>query len=71
MPLIKPWAGNMLSAYYSKGCDSRELFSPFKISRVEGFEEKLNRYNVNNIVPHSLARVRMLFGHSDSGVSRK
>ncbi|MCR4720581.1 MAG: AAA family ATPase [Lachnospiraceae bacterium] len=25
----KTIAGNMLSAYYSKGCDSRELFAPF------------------------------------------
>ncbi|MBQ5471008.1 MAG: AAA family ATPase [Treponema sp.] len=27
----KTIAGNMLTAYYSKGCDSRELFSPYKI----------------------------------------
>lgn len=45
----KTIAGNMLSAYYSKGCDSRELFAPFKISQTEGFEEKLNRYNVIKI----------------------
>ena len=45
----KTIAGNMLSAYYSKGCDSKELFVPFKISRTPGFEEKLNRYNVIKI----------------------
>lgn len=45
----KTIAGNMLSAYYSKGCDSKELFAPFKISRTPGFEEKLNRYNVIKI----------------------
>ena len=45
----KTIAGNMLSAYYSNGCDSRELFAPFKISQTEGFEEKLNRYNVIKI----------------------
>ena len=28
----KTTAGNMLSAYYSKGCDSRELFAPYKIA---------------------------------------
>ena len=29
----KSMAANMLTAYYSKGCDSKELFSPYKISR--------------------------------------
>ena len=28
----KTIAGNMLSSYYSKGCDSRELFAKFKIA---------------------------------------
>ena len=42
----KTMAGNMLSAYYSKGCDSREEFSRLKISKDPCFEEKLNKYNV-------------------------
>lgn len=42
----KTIAGNTLSAYYSKGCDSRELFSQFKIASAPGFEDKLNKYNV-------------------------
>ena len=37
----KTIAGNMINAYYSKGCDSRELFSPLKISSMPGFEDKL------------------------------
>lgn len=41
----KTIAGNMLSAYYSKGCDSAELFVPFKIAQSPGFLEKLNQYN--------------------------
>ncbi len=45
----KTIAGNMLSAYYSKGCDSRELFAPFKISRDPGFESNLNKLNVIKI----------------------
>ncbi|MBR1536575.1 MAG: AAA family ATPase [Treponema sp.] len=45
----KTFAGNMLSAYFSKGCDSRSLFSPFKISRDESFESNLNRLNVIKI----------------------
>ncbi|MBR2189787.1 MAG: AAA family ATPase, partial [Eubacterium sp.] len=45
----KTYAGNMLSAYYSKGCDSRALFSQCRISGEAGFEEKLNQYNVIKI----------------------
>lgn len=40
---------NMLAAYYSKGCDSRELFNGRKISRVDGWEHNLNRFNVIQI----------------------
>ena len=39
----KTIAGNMLSSYYSKGCDSRELFAKFKIASDLGFEENLNK----------------------------
>ena len=43
----KTIAGNMLCAYYSKGCDSRELFRPYDIAtKYDGFDEKLNKYNV-------------------------
>ena len=42
-------AANMLTAYYSKGCDSRELFSPYKISKSDSFEKHLNKYNVIHI----------------------
>ena len=45
----KTIAGNMLCAYYSKGCDSRELFSPYKIASDPDFETKLNQYNVIKI----------------------
>ena len=45
----KTIAGNMLSAYYSKGCDSAELFASFKIASAPGFKEKLNQYNVIKI----------------------
>ncbi|MDY4412929.1 MAG: AAA family ATPase [Ruminococcus sp.] len=37
---------NMLVAYYSKGCDSKELFSKLKISKTSDFEKHLNKYNV-------------------------
>ncbi len=42
----KTIAGNMLSAYYSKGADSRKLFEPYKISSDASFEKHLNKYNV-------------------------
>ena len=38
-------AANMLTAYYSRGCDSRELFSKFQIASEECFEKYLNRYD--------------------------
>lgn len=42
----KSMTANMLAAYYSKGCDSREMFSKFKIAGSEDFEKHLNKYNV-------------------------
>lgn len=45
----KSMAANMLTAYYSKGCDSREMFSNLKISKSETFEKHLNKYNVIHI----------------------
>ena len=41
----KSMAADMLTAYYSKGCDSRELFSSLKIAKDESFEEHLNKYD--------------------------
>ena len=41
----KSMAANMLAAYYSRGCDSRELFQGLKISRTDAYEKKLNQYN--------------------------
>ena len=45
----KTITGNMLNAYYSKGCDSREMFAPYKIASDPAFSEKLNKYNVIKI----------------------
>ena len=41
----KSMAADMLTAYYSKGCDSRELFSGLEIAKDESFEEHLNKYD--------------------------
>ena len=45
----KTIAGEMIAAYYSKGCDSHEIFDELKISKAEGYREKLNKYNVIKI----------------------
>ncbi|MGN0594341.1 MAG: AAA family ATPase [Hominimerdicola sp.] len=45
----KSMAANMLTAYYSRGCDSRELFSNLKISKSESYEKHMNKYNVIHI----------------------
>ena len=42
----KSMAANMLTAYYSRGCDSRELFQGLKIATHPDFEKHLNQYNV-------------------------
>lgn len=42
----KSITANMLTAYYSKGCSSREMFSNLGISKAEGFEKHLNQYDV-------------------------
>lgn len=45
----KSIAEDMLAAYYSKGADSKELFSPYKISKSPSFEKNLNKFNVIKI----------------------
>ena len=41
----KTIATNMLCAYYSKGCDSREMFKDLKISKADNYEKYLNKLN--------------------------
>ena len=41
----KSMAANMLTAYYSRGCDSEQLFSGLEISKNEDFEKYRNKYN--------------------------
>ena len=52
----KSMAENMLVAYYSKGCQSKELFSKFKIARTESFKEHLNQHNVIHINMQNFAK---------------
>ena len=45
----KSMAANMLTAYYSRGCNSRKMFSSYKIAKADSFEKHLNKYNVIHI----------------------
>lgn len=42
----KTMALSMLNAYYSKGCDSKELFNNLNISKDESYLKHLNKHNV-------------------------
>lgn len=42
----KSMTADMLSAYYSRGCDSKELFKNYEISTVSSYEKNLNKYDV-------------------------
>ncbi|MBO4698676.1 AAA family ATPase [bacterium] len=45
----KTMVRDLMVAYFSKGCDSREIFSNLKISDEPCFEENLNKFNVLSI----------------------
>lgn len=42
----KTYVAHMLTAYYSKGCDSHALFSNLAISKDETLEKYINKFNV-------------------------
>lgn len=45
----KSMTADMLTAYYSRGCESGELFSKLKIGKAEDFAKHLNQYDVIHI----------------------
>ena len=45
----KSFTANMLAAYYSKGCDSHELFSRFKLQKSTLFSRYINKFDVIQI----------------------
>jgi len=57
----KSMALKMLAAYYSRGCDSADLFKEFKIQNHEAFQEHLNKYDV------IFLNMQQFFIESDSG----
>ena len=42
----KSQAARMLEAFYSRGCDSRELFACLNIGQAKDWDKSLNKYNV-------------------------
>lgn len=45
----KSYAVRMLCAYYDRSCESRELFSNYRIANDLSFEKHLNQYHVINL----------------------
>ncbi len=45
----KSITANMLTAYYSKGCDSEVMFAGLEISKSADFKKHLNKYDVIHI----------------------
>ena len=45
----KSYTANMLAAYYSKGCDSEQMFSGLNIGECADFKKHLNKYDVIHI----------------------
>ena len=45
----KTMATTLINAYYSKGCDSRDLFSNLKIANTPEWDKNLNKFNVIKI----------------------
>lgn len=41
----KSVTADMLTAYYSRGCDSQELFAPFEIAKTADYERHRNQYH--------------------------
>ena len=51
----KSQAAGMIDAYYSLGCDSKELFSKFAIAKTADFTKHLNQYHVLHVDISSVA----------------
>ncbi|GAA0075812.1 AAA family ATPase [Clostridium sp. CTA-5] len=48
---------DMLGSYYSKAVDSKKIFDKLKISKVNSYEEHLNKYNVINISFNAISEI--------------
>lgn len=58
---------NMIAAFFSRGCDSRDIFSRLDIAGTSAYTEHINRYPVISI---SLNRLPKRCGSFDAYISR-
>jgi hypothetical protein len=42
----KSMAAGMITAYYDRTCNSKDLFSKFEIAKTDDFEKYINKYDV-------------------------
>ena len=61
----KSIAAHMLTAYYSKGCNSREIFSGLKIGELPTFENELNK---NTVIFIDMQEFRSI-AHNDNKIA--
>ena len=61
----KTMASAMIAAYYSKGCNSRKLFSSLKIACDKSFDEHLNKFNVIQIDINGFYRIQSKLNEFD------
>lgn len=59
----KSIAAHMLTAYYSKGCDSRKIFSGLKIAKSSEFERELNK---NTVIYLDMQEIRSFASRQNS-----
>lgn len=79
----KSYAAQMLCAYYDRTVDSHEMFAPWTISSLPGYEEHINKYNViyldmagiksfcdnyRNLVPYVKERITLELSLSDAQI---
>ncbi|MBU3136417.1 ATP-binding protein [Clostridium gasigenes] len=53
----KSSVADMISSYYSKALDSKEVFDSLKISKANNYDEHLNKYNVINISFNEISEI--------------
>jgi ribosomal protein S8 len=58
----KSIAAGMITAYYDRTCDSKELFSKYEIAKTDDFEKYLNQFDVIQI---DMADIRTELGSND------
>jgi hypothetical protein len=58
----KSIAAGMITAYYDRTCDSKELFSKYEIAKTADFEKYLNQFDVIQI---DMADIRTELGSND------